>query len=118
MKTALIAALAATVLAITALGLPASEENRGAAEMTIEGGRRGPVPFPHHRHQDTLPDCQACHDVFPRETGSIERLKADGTLKAQRDVMNKLCVKCHRDKRRAGEKTGPVTCRSCHQKGN
>jgi len=117
MKIALIAAVAAALLALAAVGLPAAEENRGADRMTLEGGSRGPVPFPHHRHQTALDDCQACHAVFPQEAGSIERLKAEGTLKAQSDVMNKLCVKCHRAKRRDDVKTGPITCRECHRKG-
>jgi hypothetical protein len=30
--------------------------------------------------------------------------------------MKKLCIKCHRKKKKAGEKGGPVTCKTCHIK--
>jgi hypothetical protein len=30
--------------------------------------------------------------------------------------MNKLCKKCHREKKRTGEKSGPTTCKKCHIK--
>lgn len=88
-------------------------ENRGAAEIVIEGGNRGDVPFPHLQHQDRLVDCKVCHAVFPQEKGAIETLKAEGKLEPKQ-VMNKQCTKCHRDKKRAGEKSGPTTCKSCH----
>ena len=52
----------------------------------------------------------------PREAGSIERLKAGGTLKAQSDVMKQLCIKCHRAKKSAGAATGPLACAQCHQR--
>jgi hypothetical protein len=109
--------LVAAVVALWTDAVPmAAEPRQGAAEMVLEGGRQGPVPFPHHRHQAALGDCTVCHTVFAQEPGSIERLKAAGTLKAQSDVMNKLCVKCHRAERKAGGRSGPVTCTACHQK--
>lgn len=90
-------------------------ENKGAAEIKLAGGKRGPVPFPHHRHQDKLGDCDICHSVFPQEAGIIERLKAQGKLK-KKHVMNKLCNKCHKQKKRKGIKAGPTTCKNCHIK--
>ena len=92
-------------------------ENKGAAEIDLPGGKRGPVPFPHHRHQDTLGDCEICHSVFPQKAGIIEELKAQGKLQ-KKHVMNKLCTKCHRQKKREGLKTGPTTCAKCHIKKN
>jgi hypothetical protein len=96
-------------------GLQAAEAGKGAEALVIDGGGRGPVPFGHH-HQAALGDCNLCHAVFPREAGSIQRLKADGTLKAERDLMNKLCINCHRAKKTAGAATGPLTCAQCHQR--
>ena len=90
-------------------------ENRGAAEITINGGKRGDVPFPHQQHQEKLVECNICHAVFPREKGAIDALKAEGKLKPKQ-VMNKQCTKCHKEKKRAGEKAGPTTCKSCHIK--
>ena len=105
--------LACAALLTTGLGL--AVENKGAATMELEGGKRGKVPFPHHEHQNRLEDCKICHDAFPQEKGAIEKLKKEGKLKPKQ-VMNKQCTKCHKEKRRAGEKSGPVTCKQCHIK--
>ncbi len=56
-------------------------ENKGAAEIKLANGKRGPVPFPHRRHQDKLGDCDICHSVFPQKAGIIEELKAQDKLK-------------------------------------
>ena len=92
-------------------------ENKGAAEFKLPGGKRGLVPFPHHRHQDKLGDCEICHSVFPQKAGIIKKLKAQGKLK-KKYVMNKLCTKCHKQKKREGIKAGPTTCKKCHIKEN
>jgi uncharacterized membrane protein len=93
----------------------AAVENKGAENITLAGDKSGKVTFPHHRHQDVLVDCKICHSIFPQKAGIIEELKAQGKL-AKKQVMNKLCTKCHKEKKKAGEKTGPVTCKSCHIK--
>jgi hypothetical protein len=90
-------------------------ENKGAAEIKLPGGKRGSVPFPHHQHQNKLGDCDICHAVFPQEAGIIETLKAEGKLK-KKHVMNKLCTKCHKQKKKEGVKSGPTTCTKCHIK--
>ena len=61
-------------------------------------------------------NCKICHDTFPQQTGAIDELKKSGDLKPKQ-VMNKLCTKCHRDRKQAGETSGPTTCTKCHQKG-
>ena len=30
--------------------------------------------------------------------------------------MNKICIKCHKLKKKAGEKAGPTKCSQCHVK--
>ena len=97
-------------------GLSVAVENKGAKDIELYGGKQGKVPFPHHQHQAVLEDCNTCHSIFPQEKGAIEKLKAEGQLKKKSDVMNKLCTKCHKAKKKAGEKTGPVTCKQCHIK--
>jgi hypothetical protein len=92
-------------------------ENKGADEIKLPGGTRGLVPFPHHLHQDNLGDCQICHSVFPQQAGIIEALKTQGKLK-KKHVMNKLCTRCHRQKKKEGLKSGPTTCAKCHIKEN
>jgi hypothetical protein len=94
---------------------PPASQNKGAANIAIDGGQRGNVPFPHRQHQDQLGDCQICHSVFPQKAGSISELKAEGKLK-KKFVMNKLCTKCHKEKKKVGQKSGPTTCTKCHIK--
>lgn len=108
--------IAGALIAGAALAMSAdSGQVKGAAEMVLTGGKRGDVPFPHQRHQEILVDCNSCHAVFPQEKGAIDALKAEGKLKPKH-VMNKQCTKCHKEKKRAGEKAGPTTCTACHKK--
>jgi cytochrome c-type protein NrfB len=92
-----------------------SEQNFGAENIILEGGESGVVPFPHKRHQDTLKDCNICHELFDREIGSIEQQKVEDRLKAKQ-VMNTQCLKCHRDTKKAGKASGPISCATCHTK--
>ena len=108
-------ALAVVLMLVGALSAVA-EENKGAAEITLDGGERGSVEFPHLRHQKKLGDCKICHNLFPEEKGAIDRLKKEGKL-AGKQVMNKYCIKCHRAEKKAGHKAGPVICSKCHAKG-
>lgn len=89
--------------------------NQGAEHIEIFGGSRGGVPFPHHAHQNRLEDCNTCHAVFPQEVDGIKKMKEIGKLKPKQ-VMNKQCVNCHRDQKKAGNNTGPTTCSKCHVK--
>ncbi len=90
-------------------------ENKGAAEIKLPGGTRGPVLFPHHQHQNKLVDCKICHALYPQKPGIIKELKAAGALK-KKQVMNKQCTKCHKQKKKEGIKAGPTTCANCHLK--
>jgi hypothetical protein len=110
-------AVLALVLMTAGGGAWASDpsQNRGATEIVLEGGTSGNVTFPHQRHQERLADCNICHAVFPQKAGAIEELKAQGKL-AKKQVMNEQCTRCHREKKQAGEKTGPTTCTTCHVK--
>jgi hypothetical protein len=106
----------AIVLIVGAL-LPAltyAVENMGRENMVLFGGASGEVPFPHHRHQAALKDCNLCHSLFPQVSGSIERLKAEGKLK-KKQAMGQ-CQTCHRNRAAQGQKAGPVRCRDCHKK--
>ena len=101
----------AAMLAVTAVGAV----NNGAENISIYGGSRGDVPFPHHAHQERLKDCNTCHASFPQEADSLKTMKKAGKLKPKQ-VMNKQCVKCHKDQKKAGNATGPTTCSKCHVK--
>ncbi|MGD8834415.1 MAG: cytochrome c3 family protein [Desulfobacteraceae bacterium] len=90
-------------------------EKTGAPQITLDGGKRGVVAFPHQRHQNTLKDCQICHTLFPQELGGIERLKQEGKL-VKKQVMTKHCINCHKATKRSGNKSGPIKCSECHAK--
>jgi hypothetical protein len=102
------------VISLAATLALAAGQQRGAGEMVLKGGKTGMVPFPHHRHQDAIGDCQACHALFPQKAGSIEALKAEGKL-GKKAVMNN-CSKCHRKLAKASRPSGPTSCKQCHSR--
>ena len=114
-KLLVVSLLVAALITGFSIALTLADQNKGAANIEINAGKRGDVQFPHRQHQDRLVDCKICHSVFPQKPGSIAELKAEGKLK-KKYVMNKLCTKCHKEKKRAGQKSGPTTCTKCHQK--
>ena len=113
MRVKLLATLIFAVLSFATIGI--AVENKGAKELEMPGGVRGNVPFPHHRHQNALGNCDVCHTLFPQVRGSIEKLKAGGKLK-KKHIMNTLCTKCHRERIKAGKNSGPISCNTCHHK--
>ena len=113
MKGILVSAVISVLIVVSAA---AAVENKGPERITLDGGSRGVVPFPHRLHQSKLNDCGTCHSLFPQKPHAIEELIKAHKL-APKQVMNKLCIKCHKAERRAGHKAGPVTCSKCHQKG-
>jgi len=112
-KIGVIFFLAAGMIMVAAM-VPA-EQNRGAGDMLLFGGKSGDVPFPHHRHQKVIGNCNTCHAAFPQLSGIIEKLKDMEKLKKMQ-VMNEQCTRCHREKKNAGETGGPIRCNECHIK--
>ncbi len=94
-----------------------NDQNKGAESIEIDGGTRGKIRFPHHRHQENLGDCTICHSVFPQKPGSIEELKAQGKLK-KKYVMNKLCTKCHKEKKKPALRPAPRRARNATSRQN
>jgi hypothetical protein len=91
-----------------------TDQSQGAAELQINGGRTGNILFKHRLHQETLKTCAPCHDHFPQKSGSIEQMKTTGKLK-KKEVMNHVCLKCHRDRKKKHLSAGPtVKCSECH----
>ncbi len=109
-------AMVVFVLALSLVIRAMAVENKGAEQIILDGGKRGAVHFHHHLHQNMLGDCKICHSLFPQEPGVIARLKQEEKL-VPKQIMNKLCVKCHKAKKQAGQPAGPVTCTKCHHKG-
>ncbi len=90
-------------------------QTQGRKEISLYGGKSGPVLFPHHLHQTTVKDCQICHVDFAQKEGALEAAKKSKALK-KKQVMKATCLKCHRTLKKAGEKTGPTNCKHCHKK--
>ncbi len=115
---AMFLAVLATIISILIISyvdvsIGSDDMNVGAEQMTLEGGKKGNVPFAHRIHQEKLGDCEICHSIFPQESGSIKDLKKKGELD-KKQVMKKLCIKCHKAERMAGNPYGPTTCSKCH----
>jgi hypothetical protein len=102
------------VALLFALGATAPT-GKGAEQIKLAGGTQGPVPFPHHRHQQALNDCMICHARFAQAPGSIAKAKTERTL-APKQIMNTHCIQCHRDRKQAGQTSGPIACAKCHVK--
>ncbi|MBC2716079.1 MAG: cytochrome c3 family protein [Desulfobacteraceae bacterium] len=82
--------------------------------IILEKGRMPQVTFPHQMHQTVLENnCNACHDLFPKQHGIIKEMITQEKLKKQQ-VMNSNCLKCHKERKAAGQKAGPVKCTQCH----
>lgn len=95
-------------------GLIASE-NKGAETIRLPGGPSGDITFRHRVHQGNVPDCGECHALFPQEPNGILESKKEGRIK-NRQVMDGLCLKCHRQLKKEEKPTGPLSCRECHKK--
>lgn len=86
---------------------------QGAEMIPLDSGRQPQVLFPHHLHQEATESCSVCHNRFPQKRGAIRALQEKGEL-ARQEVMNQVCIACHREKARAGEASGPLSCNKCH----
>ena len=87
---------------------------KGEAVIHLEKGRMPQVTFPHHMHQKALDNnCNACHDMFPKQSGIIKEMILQEKLK-KKQVMNLKCLKCHKNRKKAGLAAGPTKCTACH----
>lgn len=100
------------VFVVTALAQE-KNENKGAEKMELNAGSKDKVPFPHKMHQEKTADCNVCHKLFPKKQGAIQDLIAQKKLK-KKQVMNTVCIKCHKAEKAAGKKAGPTSCSVCH----
>ena len=94
-----------------------AQTSKGPEQIILtDGSSQGPVNFPHHRHQKALDEnCMVCHALFAQAPGSIAKAKSEGKL-SPKQVMNSLCIQCHRDRKQAGQTSGPTSCTKCHKK--
>ena len=104
-----------TLLVLSMAAIVTASANNGAEKITVDGGSKGEVEFTHKNHQDRLEDCMVCHDVFPQELGVIKKMKSEKKLK-RKQVMNDVCLACHKADKKAGKAYGPTSCNKCHSK--
>ena len=113
-------------------GVAAQEESYELGHEDVFGTlQRPPVDFPHDRHIDALEEegCGFCHHVFDEDAGVLVPVddpdtgctechgaKKDGDKPALRQAFHGMCTVCHRDVRKAGQASPPVTCGECHKK--
>jgi hypothetical protein len=105
----------AAIIVGSSIAVSLAIENQGAGKIELMAAKGAKFPFPIVSTRKKLGDCEICHSVFPQEAGAIEDLKEQGKLK-KKYVMNKLCTKCHKEKKKAGQQSGPTTCSKCHIK--
>lgn len=105
----------AIIVGVSILSVAFAGAALAADSMVLKGGSPGDVPFPHKEHQEKLKgDCDACHKLFAKEAGAIEKAIAAGTLK-KKEAM-KQCQDCHKANKDKGAETGPTSCKECHSK--
>ena len=68
------------VLLIPALPVSASETNKGAANMILDGATGATRLFRTAGSQDVIGDCTPYHNLFPKKTGGIAELMKQGEL--------------------------------------
>lgn len=112
LKKAIIVGVAVMSLAFAG----AAFAGNGAESIKMKGGSPGDVTFPHKAHQDKMgANCDACHKLFAKEAGSIEKAITAGTMK-KKDAMNQ-CMECHKaEKAKNAATTAPAGCKDCHKK--
>ena len=104
-----------SIMSFAFIGAAFADNDNGAETMVLQGGKPGNVTFPHKDHQERLGEnCDACHALFAKEAGSIEKAIAAGTMK-KKDAM-KNCVDCHKAEKAKNAPAGPTTCKKCHKK--
>ena len=64
---------------------------------------------------DETQKCDACHSEAKAPKGA-KMAKKEKITKYHYSAIHKNCKGCHKDLKKAGEPTGPVTCKKCHPK--
>ncbi len=77
-----------------------------------------------NKYADTF-TCAACHsgveneeEIFRKNTCEMlgQELNSGSKALKPKDVFHKMCLKCHKNMKKAGKSTGPVSCKGCHTK--
>ena len=79
-------------------------------------GKKGPVPFPHSKHTQSI-GCRKCHHVGETDSTCIScHKKKGGDAPNLKKAFHKNCTPCHKDHlKKNPESTIPTKCNTCHQ---
>ncbi len=88
--------------------------------------KKSPVVFPHAKHKALK--CTDCHHEYKdkknvwkegqevKKCDACHKLEKDGDKEKLEKAYHNLCVKCHKEKKKKKEPTGPTSCSKCHPK--
>jgi hypothetical protein len=129
MKNACVALLACSVLLLLGAGILGAQESEMNLCPEAFGKHERPcVQFNHEQHMAAVKDeCKDCHHVSrggqlvyeegeEKPCAECHKVKDQGKMPGLMHAFHKNCQGCHKEDRKKGEKTGPVTCGGCHVK--
>lgn len=108
--------------------------NVQAACPKLEGlkkDKKKVLHFTHKAHVEMLAKkgdkfvCATCHKSAATEKDIIgvdkcerlqKELEKDGGAAKLKKHFHNICLKCHKDLKKAGEQTGPTNCKGCHNR--
>ena len=98
----------AAFMAVTSFAF--AEVDKGPAEITIHGEKKGDLVFNHAAHQASVGEdkCEACHHTGMDKPNCKECHNVDPAISNSKVAYHKQCKSCHK---KAGMKTG---CSTCH----
>jgi len=88
--------------------------------------KHGPVPFAHKKHEQL--ECAQCHHDYKdgtnvwkqgdevKKCGACHKLESTEEMPSLERAMHAHCLRCHKDRKKAGKKAGPAVCLLCHPK--
>jgi len=129
-KTMAIIAICGAVLAFNpATGMAVTDH--GPTTIILQTAKaKKPATFPHALHQKSFA-CETCH--HGKDANGAQRPLAVGekkekcttchnpamankSLNSLKKVAHKRCKTCHKQMKKAAQKTGPTKCKGCHIK--
>lgn len=125
MKRVMVLCIAVVFLAVAGVVMAAPADTAAPAvpegEIMIKAPemKKPPVPFKHATHAQY--ECSKCHHTWngegaPKKCTACHGMKKEGKKLDIKEAAHQSCRGCHRDMKKAGEKTGPTPCSGCHKK--
>ena len=118
---ALVVMVAFLAVGVVAFAAPAPPTGDLKIVKAAGAEKKPAVNYNHEKHMASAPDCKSCHHTWDGE-GAVKKCsechkaKKDGKALDIKKALHKACKDCHKDMKKAGEKTGPSSCKGCHVK--